>query len=429
MTEVNTPLISQFPNSFPPSPLSSASSSPLSTTSGHSRRHNSCDDQIEFEAKCQPLDDFTGTKTLPITKHSSHDLVYRRNSNTVEYRPKNKERISWKKSLSELSEKLGEICGSGSNISIDCIPKTKTSVSSHSLSSSPMNNFQLGDRSGILKMNDFSDEMLHHPEHTSEITMMKPPMRRAESLFTSDSPHKSIVVRHLETNQLLQSQLFQITKKFKGDVGKNSVEDFRDPSISNYHIHSLQVQPLSLQKNALLPSFENFSVKMVSKTKLLIRKTNSPDTILFQVSLDKGVYKNCLCFMDENKKLSLHSYPSSIVNVDYGIGNHSFIPVVMSNSTDDGGYTISIHIPVEFQLEDITVKTVDNLLSVSCIKRRTSMGRMDRRLRGTLSNTPAHHHLTMAASVLLPSSVNSRSVSAYITIHNQLIIQSLGLLM
>ena len=428
MTEINSSIVPTFQRSFPSSPLSSASSSPLSATSTHSRRHKSCNEALQFESEITPLICLTSTDALQSLNQNSHDVVQRRNSNTIEYRRVSKERVSWKKSLSELSEKLGEICGSGSNISVDGSPKSVSSFSSHSLSSSPMTKNKLYEKVNDLKLKDFPVDALSPPEqpHTANNTLRKPKMKRAESLFASVSPHKSIMVRHTETNQLLQKQLFQITKKMSGDEGNQSFSDAVDSctNIENYHASSLQVQQLSLHKDTLLPTFEDFKVEMVNTTKLLIRRSSSPDNILLQVSLDMAVNRNCLCLMDRKNFLFLHNYPSSVVSLDYGTGTKFYIPVVVENPTRDGGYAFSISIPAEFKSEDILVKTVDNLLTVSCIHRRTSMGRMDRR--SIHSTAPSPCHTTMDVSFLLPLSLDSRSVSASLTNHNQLIITSLG---
>ena len=426
MTKINTSLISAFQHSFSPSPLSSASSSPTSTLSTYSRRHNSCNDNLSFDYSVQPLIPLETEKSL---NNDSHDFIYRRNSNTIEYRRPKKEIASWKKSFSELSEKLGEICESSSSICLESTPKSKSCLSSQSLSSSPMNHFKLKDKLKVVKINDSFDEILNKKNSNSTELVRKPQMKRAESLFEAVPFYKNIAVRHLETNLRLQNQLFQITKKSNtsGKLGIDTFDDLNDASISftDYQLSSLQSQKINFQEQILLPSLEDFKVELVDGNLIVVKNSCNSGHIILEAKIEKPINNNCICFMDNSKNLFLNCYLSSIVSLNTGQGTNSFIPVVTQNSNSKGGYIVSIHIPKEFKSEDLIVKTIDNLLNVSCMHRRTSMGKVDRRLHSSLSNSSIGSNLTMGIQLLLPASVNSRSVSASLTNHHQLIVKSI----
>ncbi|ESN99221.1 hypothetical protein HELRODRAFT_162733 [Helobdella robusta] len=450
--------------SNPLTPASSLSSSPTFASSPFlTRRHHSVScptRQINFS---QNEDDtLSKSFSIPAGSHfsdNSRDIDQKRfHKSSCSL----KEKSSWKESLTELSEKLQLICGSGSqSLSSNSLNslKLKTSGLASSeqiynfLSADNLNNkLQTSDVEEVFR-NSCPETPLFFNNNFSSKTFVNDDVRtkkyhkqlkRTESVTDSEHCNQQVVVRHFETSIKLHNQLAQITglsskichsqipkpnrKRYYFDIrNKISAAKIQEESFDNFLNLALKKQQIDIFCEI---ETEHLIVR-VDKVKRKIFVENAQLSNLhvpynkihkcYEFDLESDVPECCLCLSNKNKSLTITQHSADIINLEYNESADSLcLPVVKGDEKSYGKYTISMYVPKCCNLNDISVQTVDDRLFI--------IGKKD--ITGPKNAGPEkdkHPHVNcFKVDVKLPSSVDCRLVSSYYTKNCQLIVSTDG---
>ena len=150
-------------------------------------------------------------------------------------------------------------------------------------------------------------------------------------------------------------------------------------------------------------------------------------SVLSQLELPPDTQLNRLmCTITQSNMLYIRERTLEAMETVYEGIKHRYLPIILEDEVNCTVRCI-LHVPEEFTYEDVLVKTVDEQLVVSGHKPSSSAQDspegwpLDRKSPLTVPSSPSPMFKMI---VPLPDGVDSRSVSASVTQHNQLLISA-----
>lgn len=242
--------------------------------------------------------------------------------------------------------------------------------------------------------------------------------------------HRPVFVRHIETNAGLRNRLVEICRTTDRIRRTGSPVPCTAPAQTFSRPFSVWTTKLPDVRNAFRVRAdvtshraEELVVSVRERRHLAIETISGSgsgaDRIFHESTLPTGTRtKNLVADMSsESGVLNVRERAPEVAEVTFtNTGSASFVPIV-SQDESRLELTIVLHVPRNFRFEDISVQTVDDRIVVTG-RKRSLPPEVASNFRFEGSILP-----TFRASLQLPSGTDSRSVSALMTNHHQLLIR------
>jgi len=264
-----------------------------------------------------------------------------------------------------------------------------------------------------------------------------------------------MTVRHIETSKQLTEQLSVICGGLKtglaneedlesstaqrnssceGIFSSEEVQDKTDSSSSSavQHVSSRAAAlmaagaGLRLKVDVRSTMFEDLVVSVTDQNLLTVHTSHDSNKILLRSSLPDTVELNrLLCYVHGPTLLVQERPEEQSITVFIGT-DCAYLPVVRENEIKKE-LTIVLHVPALFQFKDLNVRTIDDSVVITGIKDggntpanfNSAIFSFDSSVVEGATQPPSSFQVTMQ----LPTGTDSRSVSAWLAKHNQIIVK------